>query len=358
MHFSDSQNVNTWRTGKSYQPPGSITHAESSHKLPPTIITHFKFREFNYTEQIITPEEVVPNSFEPEFVHWINVDGLHQTKLIEEIGNNFHLHPLTIEDIVSPDQRTKFEEYDNYSVIVLKMLYREEELRTEQLCIVLTQFGVITFQEIKGGDPFEAIRERIRQGKGRVRKMGADYLAYALMDAVVDSYFIMLGEFGDRLDVIDAELTDDPDEETIRKLRKIKRELLFMRKVLLPMRETITVMQRDENNLIKPEIAVFVRDLQDHVIRVIETIENYRDIVGEMIDTYMSMLSNRMNQIMKVLTIISTIFIPLTFIAGIYGMNFDYMPELHEHIGYPLVLAFMALTAISLLWYFRKKRWM
>jgi magnesium transporter len=223
---------------------------------------------------------------------------------------------------------------------------------------VLTQFGVITFQEIKGGDPFEAIRERIRQGKGRVRKMGADYLAYALMDAVVDSYFIMLGEFGDRLDVIDAELTDDPDEETIRKLRKIKRELLFMRKVLLPMRETITVMQRDENNLIKPEIAVFVRDLQDHVIRVIETIENYRDIVGEMIDTYMSMLSNRMNQIMKVLTIISTIFIPLTFIAGIYGMNFDYMPELHEHIGYPLVLAFMALTAISLLWYFRKKRWM
>ena len=178
------------------------------------------------------------------------------------------------------------------------------------------------------------------------------------MDAVVDSYFIMLGEFGDRLDVIDAELTDDPDEETIRKLRKIKRELLFMRKVLLPMRETITVMQRDENNLIKPEIAVFVRDLQDHVIRVIETIENYRDIVGEMIDTYMSMLSNRMNQIMKVLTIISTIFIPLTFIAGIYGMNFDYMPELHEHIGYPLVLAFMALTAISLLWYFRKKRWM
>jgi magnesium transporter len=238
------------------------------------------------------------------------------------------------------------------------MLYREEELRTEQLCIVLTQFGVITFQEIKGGDPFEAIRERIRQGKGRVRKMGADYLAYALMDAVVDSYFIMLGEFGDRLDVIDAELTDDPDEETIRKLRKIKRELLFMRKVLLPMRETITVMQRDENNLIKPEIAVFVRDLQDHVIRVIETIENYRDIVGEMIDTYMSMLSNRMNQIMKVLTIISTIFIPLTFIAGIYGMNFDYMPELHEHIGYPLVLAFMALTAISLLWYFRKKRWM
>jgi magnesium transporter len=346
------------RTKKSYQPPGSIDHTHAETHALPTQVTHFRFREFSASEEKITPDEVKPEILDEGFVHWINVDGLHDTKTIEQIGLSFHLHPLTIEDIVSTDQRAKFEEYDNYGVIMLRMLYLEEEIKTEQLCIVLTPHAVLTFQEIKGGDPFEAIRERIRQGKGRVRKMGSDYLAYALMDAVVDSYFIMLDYFGDKLDDIDAELLDNPHEDTIRKLQKIKRQLLMMRKILLPMREMITVMQRDENNMIKPATDVFVRDLQDHVIRVIETIENYRDIVSEMIDTYMGNLSNRMNQVMKMLTIISTIFIPLTFIAGIYGMNFSHMPELQHPMGYPSVLGGMLLIALLLIWYFKKRKWL
>ncbi|MFZ4613305.1 MAG: magnesium/cobalt transporter CorA, partial [Bacteroidia bacterium] len=360
MNFPKKQISNFFtekRASKSYSPPGSIDLPVNLGTKKKAEISLFSFDENSFTETKLQHVSEIKDSLNPKKVNWINLDGIDDAESVNNLGKIFNLHPLTIEDIINTDQRAKFEDYNYYIALMLKMLYLEDEIKTEQLCIILTENTVITFQE-HHGDPFEAIRERIRQSKGRIRKMPCDYLAYALVDAVVDSYFILLDKFGDELDLLEHELNTHSKKDTLKNLQLVKRQLLLMRKLLFPTREMITLLQRDETTLIKHETDFFIRDLLDHIVRVIETVDTYKDIVVDMIDTYRSNMSNRMNETMKILTIISTIFIPLTFIVGVYGMNFKYMPELDSVWGYPLVWLVMIVTSVSLIIYFKRKNWL
>ncbi|MCW3071863.1 MAG: magnesium transport protein CorA [Bacteroidetes bacterium] len=338
-------------------PPGTIVYygEERTDKVRISLI---EYNEGEFIEKDFYDLSQCLDLVNPNMVKWINVDGIHDVALIEKIGKHFNIHPLTLEDIVNTNQRPKFEDYDNYVVAIMKMIYYDTELRSEQLSVVLMEGMVISFQEVYGGDAFDLIRTRIRQGKGRIRKMAADYLAYALIDAVVDCYFTILEKIGDKIEVLEEELISDPTKETMQQLHHMKREMIFVRKAVWPMRELINNLERSETELIRPSTDVYLRDVHDHTVRVIDTVETYRDLLSGMMDIYLSSVSNRMNEVMKVLTIITTIFVPVTFIAGIYGMNFDYMPELHSKWGYPLTWAVMIAIIVSLLVYFRKKKWL
>ncbi len=342
---------------KTGAPPGTIMYSgkESTEKVK---ITLLEYNETKFIEKDFYDFSECLNNLNPDLVKWINVDGIHKVELIEAIGKKFDIHPLTLEDIVNTNQRSKFEDYDTYVVSIMKMIYYDTEIRSEQLSVILLEGMVISFQEIHGGDAFDMIRNRIRQGKGRVRKMGADYLAYALLDAVVDCYFSILEKFGDRIELLEEELMEEPSKQTLNQLHHMKREMIFLRKAVWPMRELINNIERSETNLIKPSTDIYLRDLHDHAVRVIDTVETFRDLLSGMMDIYLSSVSNRMNEIMKVLTIITTLFVPVTFIVGLYGMNFEFMPELHSKWGYPITLFVIFMTILSLLYYFRIKKWL
>jgi len=293
-------------------------------------------------------------------VTWINIDGLHQVDIIEKLGKHFSLHPLILEDIVSTEQRPKMEDFEHYIFVITKMLFYDEkegETKIEQVSLILGENFVISFQE-REGDIFEPIRERIRKGKGRIRKMGADYLAYALLDAVVDNYFLILEKLGERLEDLEDRVVSNPQPETSQEIHKLKREMIFLRKSVWPLREVINSLERGESPLIKKACRIFLRDVYDHTIQVIDTVETFRDMVSGMHDTYLSSISNRMNEVMKVLTIIATIFIPLTFIAGIYGMNFEFMPELKWHGAYFAIWGIIVIVAVIMMIFFKRKRWL
>lgn len=295
-----------------------------------------------------------------ESVTWVNVEGLHDLELISNIGKSFDLHPLVLEDIVNTEQRPKMEEYGEYIFIVSKMLYYESELHKiqfEQLSLILWNNFVISFQE-KEGDIFEPVRERLRKGKGRIRKMGPDYLLYALMDALVDSYFHVLENIGERVSELEENLVANPEPDTLQSIHEFKRELIFLRRSIWPLRELISSLERGETDLISEKTTMFLRDVYDHTIQVIDTVETYRDIVSGMMDLFLSGVSNRMNEVMKMLTVIATIFIPLTFIAGIYGMNFANMPELNWRWGYPIALFAMLIIGVLMLIWFKRKRFL
>lgn len=293
-------------------------------------------------------------------ITWINVDGLHDTKTIEKIGNHFDIHPLVLEDILNTDQRPKMEDYDKYIFLVLKMLHYDEktgENLVEQVSIILCQNYVISFQE-KTGDVFDSIRERIRNGKGRIRKLGTDYLAYTLIDAIVDNYFAILEKISEKVEKIEEKIIKEPNPNTLQEIYDLKKEMIYLRKSVWPLREVISSLQRDGSRLIKKNTYVFLRDVYDHTIQVIDTIETFRDMISGILDIYMSSVSNKMNEIMKVLTIFAAIFIPLTFVAGVYGMNFEYMPELAWKWGYPMVWIIIILMSLSMLGYFKHKKWL
>lgn len=342
---------------KTGAPPGTIVYSGEVHTAK-VKITLIEYNETEFIEKEYFDIADCINNFDPKMVKWINVDGVHDVSVIEKIGKQFNIHSLTLEDIANTNQRPKFEDYDSYLVSIMKMIYYDGELHSEQLSVLLTEGMVISFQEAQGGDAFDLIRNRIRQGKGRIRKMGSDYLAYALIDAVVDCYFAILEKIGDRIELIEDGLIANPDKETMRQLHDMKREMIFVRKAVWPMRELINNMERSETELIKPGTDIYLRDLHDHAVRVIDTVETYRDLLSGMMDIYLSSVSNRMNEIMKVLTIITTLFVPVTFIAGVYGMNFEYMPELHSRWGYASVWIIMLSIIFSLLVYFRKKKWL
>jgi len=339
--------------------PGTLVHI-GERKTESVRITYIDYDEHNFKEnQVPTIEECFPFKTTPT-VTWINIDGLHQTDIIEKLGEQFELHPLILEDILNTGQRPKMEEYEKYIFIVLKMLsYNDEEqtVQAEQVSLVLGPNFVISFQESMG-DVFEQIRHRIRNGKARIRKMASDYLMYALLDAVVDNYFVVLERFGERIESMEDELVADPTEKTLEQIHTLKREMIYVRKSVWPLRELISGLQRTESSLISGATMVYLRDVYDHTIQVIDTVESFRDMVSGMLDIYLSSISNRMNAVMKVLTIMATIFIPLTFVAGIYGMNFRYMPELELRWGYPAVWAIMVLVAVVMLFCFRKKKWL
>ena len=356
-------NVEKTKTAKRHSkkagsPPGTLVHIGEK-KAEKVRITYLDYDEHNFQEkQVSNIEECFPFK-ESQTITWINIDGIHDVDIIEKIGKHFDLHPLILEDILNTTQRPKFEDYDNHLFIVLKMLMSAGEkqlVQFEQVSIVVGHKFVLSFQE-SIGDVFEPIRDRLRNSKGRIRKMDSDYLAYALLDAIVDGYFSVLETIGDTIESIEERLAKEPTETILRHIHSLKREIIFLRKSIWPLRELISSLQRSESGLIAQSTDVFLRDVYDHTIQVIDTVESFRDIVSGMLDLYLSSISNKMNTVMKVLTIIATIFIPLTFIAGIYGMNFKYMPELEWRWSYAVVWLVMITVAVGMIMYFRKKKW-
>ncbi len=293
-------------------------------------------------------------------VTWLNVDGLHDVQVVQTLGERLGLHPLVTEDILSTGQRPKLDDYEDLVFIVLRMIQFDsdrQELIDEQLSLIVGPGYVVSLQE-RPGDVFEPVRERLRSSKGRIRSVGADYLAYALVDAVVDHYFVTLESLSEAIEDVSEEILESPDSASLERVHDLKRSLVFMRKSIWPLREVAAKLVRGEAPVFQPSTLVFVRDVYDHAVQCIDTVESLRDIVAGMHDVYLSSLSHRMNEVMKVLTIIATIFIPLTFVAGIYGMNFQYMPELEWRWGYFGALGIMALIAGIMLVLFRRKRWL
>tara|TARA_R110002110_G_scaffold286415_1_gene500683 strand:- start:255 stop:1400 length:1146 start_codon:yes stop_codon:yes gene_type:complete len=295
-------------------------------------------------------------------VLWIDIDGLGDVSVLKMIGDEFGLHNLALEDVVNVHQRPKMEDYEDHLFIVCRMPCVDHFLQTEQICLFLGPDFVITFQE-RPGDVFEPVRNRIRTSRGRIRNSGADYLAYALMDAVTDGYYPVLENFGDHLDDLEELIMTDPLPEDVKRIHVLKRDLLTVRRAVWPLREMLNTMIRDESPLITDQIKIYLRDCADHTFQLIDLIETYREIVSDLTDIFLSAQSTRMNEVMKVLTVIATIFMPLTLISSIYGMNFDTksshwnMPELGWSFGYPLTMAGMFVIAIGMLLYFRKRGW-
>lgn len=294
---------------------------------------------------------------------WINVNGIENGKLLEELASKFNFHPLVREDIAHTRQRPKVEDYDDYLYIVVRMIsYNEKtaKLDSEQVSMILGRNYVLSIQE-KEGDLFDKVRERIRKGKGRIRRMDADFLTYSLLDMIVDNYFVILEKFGEKIETMEDSVVRDPSPKMLQRIRHLRREMLALRKSVWPLRELLLSLEREsasKDALITKETAVYLRDVYDHTIQVIDTTETYRDTVSGMVDIYLSSLSYRLNDVMKILTIIGTIFIPLTFITGLYGMNFWYMPELESPWGYPAILAIMLVLGLGMVFYFRKKKWL
>ena len=308
--------------------------------------------------EVAEPEQCLAFKEKPT-VTWINVDGVHQVEVVAKMGELFDLHPLVVEDIPNTTQRPKVEDYDDYLYVTFKMLSFDDdrgELDVEQVSLILRPGIVISFQE-RQGDVFDPVRERIRAGKGRVRSAGADYLCYVLIDAVVDHYFVVCEKLSERIEILQEELVQDPAPEKLQELQRLKRDVLAARKSLWPMREVVAALTRGDIALMSEATGAYLRDVHDHTMQVVDTIETFRDGLSGMLDIYLSSVSNRMNEVMKVLTIIATIFIPLGFLAGVYGMNFENMPELHWRGGYYVALGIMATVAGGMLLYFRRKRW-
>jgi magnesium transporter len=309
------------------------------------------------------PQEIAVEDCTPEAnseqVVWYTVDGVHDVELLQRLGNCFGIHPLVLEDIANTSQRPKLEEFDDCIFVALKMIGYElshDKLRTEHVSIIFGKGYVLAFLE-DPGDVFEPVRQRVRTGKGRIRKLGADYLAYALVDAIVDNYFEVLEKLSEGIEELEEEVVDAPTSSTLRTIHVTKRQLILLRRAVWPLREAVNALVRDELELVTGDTRIFLRDLYDHTIHVIDTVETLREMVAGMMEVYLSSVSNKLNQVMKVLTVISSIFIPLTFIVGVYGMNFDYMPELRLRWGYWAVWGVMLAVAGGLLALFRRKEW-
>ena len=349
------------RRGKSKAglPPGSLVYVGEKNR-PLMRITLFDYDSERYVEKAITNlEECVPFK-EQKTVTWINVDGLTDTAFIAKLDQLFGVHPLVLEDIVNTDQRPKMEDYAEYIYVVLKMLYIEgktQDIVSEQLSLIIGPNYVLSFQE-KEGDYFDNIRDRIRKAKGRVRKMGADYLAYVLLDTIVDNYFLVLEKMEENIARVEERLMATVGKTSSSEIHHLKRDLIVLRRQISPVRELVNALQRADSKLIHKATEIYLRDLHDHVISVVDAIESFRDILSGLHDIYLSSINLKMNEIMKVLTVISTIFIPLTFITGIYGMNFKFMPELEWKTGYFEILAVMAVLALTMMLYFKRKKWL
>jgi magnesium transporter len=338
--------------------PGTVMYVGED-RSDPIVITHIKYDSQGMTG----PSQVGPSQVKPALgesgLSWYTIDGVHDTEVLRVIGENFQLHSLVVEDIANTAQRPKIEDFDNYIYIAMKMITfdsQAKELVAEHVSIILGQGFVLAFLEDEG-DVFEPIRARIKAGKGKIRKLGADYLAYALMDAVIDNYFEVLEQIGEEIEEVEDEVVHTPSAKTLHTVHRLKRELIFLRRAVWPMRETANSLLRDESDLVSDETRLYLRDLYDHSVHVMDTVETLRDIVAGMLDVYLSSVSNKLNEVMKVLTVMSSVFIPLTFLAGVYGMNFQYMPELQWRYGYPVLMGSMAVVAVGLLVAFRRRGW-
>jgi magnesium transporter len=324
---------------------------------------HVSMRLMHYGET--TFEEIhhvkeMPGPANTGCIQWLDIVGVHDPETMRKVGERYKLHPLVLEDIMNTGQRPKAEFSENYLFIVLKMIMRDKKAagtRIEQVSFVVGNGWLLTFQE-EEGDLFEIVRDRIRTDKGRVRRAEADYLAYALIDAIVDNYFMVLEEFGDQIENLESSLMSGNSQGQLINLQSIKREIISLRKSIWPMREVVNNFLKAETTLIAKETRPYLHDLYDHCIQIMDTIESYRDIIGGMQDLYLSVVNNKMNEVMKVLALISTIFLPMTLVAGIYGMNFKNMPELDASWGYPAAMSLMMVIGLSMYFLFKQRNWL
>ena len=293
----------------------------------------------------------------PAGITWINVECFDNHEQLSYLAEHFKIHPLTLEDIMDTSQRPKTEEIDDYLFITFKAVNPSTGLEFEHMNLVITDDTVITFQE-KPGDYFDGIRKRILNNAGRIRRMGADYLAYAIIDAVVDEYFIIIDSLGSEIESFEDRAVDENDDTFIKDIQNIKQKLLKVRRVVWPLRESLSLLMHLDSKRVGSELEPFLKDLYDHIIQAAETIETYRELVAGVMEVNLSAASNRLNKVMKVLTIISTIFIPLTFIVGVYGMNFRYMPELEQRVAYPIIWGIMIGIALGMIIFFKRRKWM
>ncbi len=340
-------------------PPGSLIHI-GDRKNETVQISLLSYNEDGFKEisvDINDMSALVPTKSE---IHWISVEGIHNVDVIKNLGDVFGFHPLVQEDILNTDHRPKIENYDEYAYIVAKLLLYDEnqsEYTNEQESFILGKNYVISFSERKT-EIYSPVKERIMKGAGHITKMGADYLLYSLLDVIVDNYFDVLEKLSDEIEIAEDELISNPSPDTLKVIHKFKRQMLYIHKAVWPLREVIGELERNETSLVKESTSLYIRDLYDHIIQIMETVETLRDILSSMLDMYLSSISNRMNEVMKILTIISTLFIPLTFIVGLYGMNFRYMPELNWRFMYPVVWIVMITIVIFMVAFFKRKKWL
>ena len=352
---------------KRYSPPGSSPGALH---LPPDLrgeakLTAIQYSSDAYTETTIADLDDFLHEAPRDGVLWLNVDGLGDVSVLEKLGRHWNLHPLALEDVLNTPQRAKVEDYDHYVFLIFRMAFADMAVqgRMEQVSLFLGSSYVLTFQEEPDHDSFEPVRQRLRQRRGKIRHSGADYLAYALLDAAIDSFFPVLEVLGENLEALEDAVLDAPTRDTMEAIHTIRRALTHLRRAIWPMREAVQAFSHSDSEWITDATKVFLRDCHDHVLQVLDVLESYRELASSLMETYLSSQSFRMNEVMKVLTIIATLFIPLTFIAGIYGMNFDVsksplnMPELRWYWGYPFSLALMVVVALCLVVFFRRKGW-
>ncbi len=339
-------------------PPGSLVHIGDK-KRDTTVITQIEYGEDTFRQNNISTKNLAEIKQSEGKALWLNIEGLHETEVLAQIGEKFGLHPLVMEDILNTDQRPKIEFSQNYMYICVKMLSYDRKLGEfdiEQISLVLGKNFVISFCE-KDTDIFAPVIKRLGLSAGRIRKLGTDYLMYCLLDIIVDNYFTVLEDFSEEIEVAEDELIVRTTSKTLKTIHKLKRQVLFLHKAVWPLRDVLSSLERGESELINESTSIFIRDLYDHVVQAMDTTETIRDILSSMLDIYLSSTSNRMNEIMKVLTIISTVFMPLSFIVGIYGMNIRNMPELGWPYMYPVLWGIMIAIAASMLYYFKKKKW-
>jgi magnesium transporter len=340
------------------QPPGTLVHIGQVYGQG-TVLARIEYDTDRVIDSHPSPSRAVVPEMEGSTL-WLDVDGVHDASTIEEIGASAGLHPLILEDVMHTGERPKLEESAAFLFVSLRMLRIAESTRQiedEQVSLVLGASWAISFQE-RQGDVFDPVRERIRTGRGRIRGAGADYLFCSLIDAIVDNYFVVLEDIGDRVEDVYERVTKNPSRVELDAIRVLKRELLFMRKAVWPLREILSRLERGESPLLAPETLPYFRDVYDHAVQILDTVETFREMLTSLMDVYLSSIANRTNEVMKVLTMITTLFIPLSFLAGLYGMNFRFMPELAWQYGYYALLGVMAVVSAGMLTYFRKKRWL
>jgi magnesium transporter len=347
------------RSGKPASIPGTVKYIGKTREAP------VRLHIMNYNETDLAEKDLdsieksLPFELSPA-VTWLNITGVHDEKIIDGMGEIFKIHPLVLEDIANTTQRPKVEEYDDYLFVILKMAYFNEdsdETILEQVSLIVGKDYVITLQE-KEGDILDSLRERIRSNKGKIRKLGSDFLMYGIIDSIVDYYFTVLERIGEKMEDLEDQLLLSANQELLNKIYSIRQELVYLRKSIWPLREVVSMLQRDDYGLIGDNTQVYLRDVYDHTIQVVETLETFRETASGMLELYLSTVSNKMNEVMKVLTIFAAIFIPLTFLAGVYGMNFHYMPELSWKFSYPIWWIISVTLVVGMLFYFKKKKWL
>lgn len=344
-----------------YDEPGSMPGTLSIEAgATPTTLVLIDYDATQATRtRLQSPEDCRPY-LDTESVSWVDVQGLGNEEMLKRLGQVFHLHPLILEDVVNVPQRPKVEDHQDQLVIITRMVMLKPQgdgFISEQVSLVLGKYYLLTVQEEPEYDCLGPVRERIRTDKGVIRKTGADYLAYALLDAIIDGFFPVLEAYGEQIELLEDEVVDNPTRQTLEKVHQIRRELLSLRRSIWPQREALNKLIRDQSNLISPDVQIYLRDCYDHIIQLLDMVETYRELASSLMDVYLSSVSNRMNEVMKILTVISTLFIPLTFIAGVYGMNFQYMPELDDPWAYPTVWAVMLAIAAGLIYFFWRRGW-